>query len=990
MKHVNSARLPSHSKSSVVRHCRKVKVSMNWMRRSVLGLAIVTMALSLPANVFAQAATGNITGRATDSSGGALPGVTVSVTSPNLIGGARNAVTDDQGVYRITQLPGGIYVVKFELPGFSILNVEGVDLNAGSTMTINGKLEVASLQETVTVTSQAPTIDLEAASVSVNWDQQKLEEIPYSRSLQGLVSLIPGLYATGYDVGGSNFGTGSAPGARTFGRAGGNVVSYDGMIWDQTYGDYGTYEEAQVTIAAKGAEAMNPGLTMNLVVKSGGNSYRGSGAAQYQDGAWQGTNIDQDLLDQGYSPGVNKMTKYQDFYGEIGGPIMRDRLWFYFSHRDGYQGSFIPGFITLADMSQAEFYTKLQNPTGKVTYQVTQNNKLEGMFQFGRKWQPYRSGDRFTPLEASQNQDSWSLIGPSFKWLSILTQRATFDASVQRGGYWWPDVPWTSDVRMIDRRSTAERGAFLETDRTPRRWQYGATFSYFAELGGKNHELKSGYLGWRNLNDTTTNGYPNQQQYRYRSLATDPGCNAESFYAGCFTRPEDVIVYDYPTTSGAREVYNSLFINDKITVSRNLTLNVGVRWDGYGSYLQEQGNLGVGLYTCGSGGCSVGSQANIFPSQGTENFPAYNTLVPRVSAVYDVTGEGRVALKGSYGRYVGGSSGANANPGPGANDVNPNAPANCTYRWDGSIPYTPVAADLTSCAGGGGSIRTIDLGLRGPGLDEYTAGVDLGISRVVTASFNYVHKRDFGNNVELDLAEPFESFTDQRFGTDPGPDNIVGTSDDAQIPVWSTPRTWPTFGRVIEHTVQDEGEGRNGRYHAFGMVLNKQNSSGWSGLVSLNVDRRHVGFDRPLDPNDEFYNSIGGGDVEVPEWNYSFRMSGTYSRLPWGLQYGTAFSYQSGDWFDREVQLRNALNTTVNLIVQDNFIQLEPVRIWDNRVTKRFSLPRGQRIEGSLDIFNTLNTNAVTDINIRNGSDFLAPEAIIAPRVLRLSLKYSF
>jgi hypothetical protein len=568
---------------------------MNWKSR-VLGLAIALMALALPANVFAQAATGNITGRATDSSGGALPGVTVSITSPNLIGGARTAVTDEQGVYRFTLLPGGTYVVKFELPGFSTLNVEGVNVNAGATMTINGRLEVASLQETVTVTSQAPTIDLEAANVAVNWDQQKLEDIPYSRSLQGLVALIPGLYATGYDVGGSSFGTGSSPGARTFGRAGGNVVSYDGMIWDQTYGDYGTYEEAQVTVAAKGAEAMNPGLTMNLVVKSGGNQFHGSGAAQYQDGAWQSSNIDQDLLDRGYSPGVNKMTKYQDFYGELGGPIMRDRLWFYFSHRDGYQGSFIPGFITLADMSQAEFYTKLQNPTGKLTYQVSQNNKLEGMFQFGRKWQPYRSGDRFTPLEASQNQDSWSLIGPSFKWLSILSQRATFDASLQRGGYWWPDVPWTSDVRMIDRTTTAERGAFLETDRSPRRWQYGGTFSYFADLGGRNHELKTGYLGWRNISETTTNGYPNQQQYRYRSVAGDPGCSVDAFYVGCFTRPDSVLVYDYPVTTGSGEMYHSLFLNDKITLSRQFTLNVGVRWDRYSSYLPEQGNPGTGPF----------------------------------------------------------------------------------------------------------------------------------------------------------------------------------------------------------------------------------------------------------------------------------------------------------------------------------------------------------------------------------------------------------
>ncbi len=255
---VHSTSNPSHTGLSprVRKKSRKVSRFMSWQRKLALQLAVVAMVSAMAGNAAAQSTLGNITGRATDSSGGALPGVTVSITSTNLIGGARTAVTDEQGLYRFTLLPGGIYTVKFELPGFTTMNIEGVDLNAGATMTINGKLDVASLQETVTVTSQAPTIDLEAANVAVNWDQQKLDDIPYSRSLTGLVALIPGLYATAYDVGGSNFGTGSGPAARTFGRAGGNVVSYDGMIWDQTYGDFGTYEEAQITTAAKGADAI--------------------------------------------------------------------------------------------------------------------------------------------------------------------------------------------------------------------------------------------------------------------------------------------------------------------------------------------------------------------------------------------------------------------------------------------------------------------------------------------------------------------------------------------------------------------------------------------------------------------------------------------------------------------------------------------------------------------------------------------------------------
>jgi Carboxypeptidase regulatory-like domain/TonB dependent receptor len=734
--------------------------------KSLLRLACLVVVLALPATGWAQSATSTITGRATDSSGAAIPGATVSVTSTNLIGGARTSVTDEQGLYRITQLPGGTYTVTFELTGFSTLNIEGVSVSGGSTMTINGKLEVATLQETVTVTSQAPTIDLESSKVAVTWDQQKLDDLPYSRSLTALIALVPGLYSTAYDVGGSNFGTGSGPTARTFGRAGGNVVMYDGMVWDQTYGDYGSFEEAQITTASKGADAMNPGLSMNLVIKSGGNVFRGSGMAQYQNSDMQFKNVDDELIRRGYSPGVNKFTSLRDFYGEIGGPILKDKLWFYVSYRDGRTGQLIPGFVKLSDRNQTEFFTKLENPTAKIAYQVSKNNKFEAMAQGGRKWQPYRTASRFVPLESTQNQDSYSLIGPSFKWLTIAGSRATFDASLQRGGYWWPDVPWTDEVRRQDLTTTATRGAFLESDRRPKRWQYGATVTYFAELFGRNHELKTGYLGWRASTETDNVGYPNQQQYRYRSVAGDPGCTDATNWDGCFARPDSVLVYDYPNTTSAGEYYHSAYLNDRITVSPKLTFNIGVRYDRYSSFLPEQGNPGTGPF----------ATQRIIPF--TDDYPVYATFVPRVSAVYDVTGQGRSALRASYGRYVGGSSGTLGNPGPSADNVNPNAIITRTYsNWDGRIPYVPIAANLTSTAGGGTN-RSIAPGMKGPFVDEYTAGFDVGLNRVMTVQLNYVKKFDGQGNLRDNAAMPFAAYTVATTAVDPGRDNVTGTADD--------------------------------------------------------------------------------------------------------------------------------------------------------------------------------------------------------------------
>jgi hypothetical protein len=944
----------------------------------------MTMVLTLPGSVFAQTATGNITGRAVDASGGALPGVTVSITSPNLIGGARTAVTDDAGVYRFTQLPGGAYIVKFELPGFTTLNVEGVNLSGGSTMTINGKLEVATLEETVTVTSQAPTIDLESSKVAVNWDQQKLDDLPYSRSLQSLISLVPGLYATGYDVGGSSFGTGSGPGARTFGRAGGNVVMYDGMVWDQTYGDYGSFEEAQITTASKGADAMNPGLSMNLVIKTGSNSFRGSGMAQYQNGDMQSTNVNQALLDRGYAPGVNKFTSLRDFYGELGGPIVKDRLWFYGSYRDGRTGQFIPGFIQLSDRQQVEFFTKLENPTAKVTWQVSKNNKIEGMMQGGRKWQPYRTASRFVPLEATQNQDSYSMIGPSFKWLSVLGSRATLDASLQRGGYEWPDVPWSDDVRRQDLTTTATRGQFLKQDRHPHRWQMGANYTHFAEFFGRNHELKTGYMGWRATNQTENIGYPNQQQYRYRSQTNDAGCSEDANWDGCFARPDSVLVYDYPNVTDAGEWYHSGYINDKITLTRQFTLNVGVRYDRYSSYLPEQGNPGTGPF----------ATQNIYAF--TDNFPVYGSFVPRVSAVYDLTGEGRVAVRGSYGRYVGGSSGVLGNPGPAASDVNPNSIITRTYsNWDGTIPYVPIAANLTSTTGGG-SDRSIDPNIKGPYVDEYTAGVDFGLSRTTTVQFNYVRKYDGQGNKRLNLAQPFEAFTATSTGIDPGPDNVTGTADDRTLLVYAVPRT--LAGQTIERIVQMEDVESKNVYDAYGITFNKQYSNNWSFLTSFDTSRRELVDPLPRNPNEQLYGPStvtnvaagnGGYRHRLPEWSYAMRLSGSY-QFPWGILYASSFTAQSGEWFAREVRIRDANGANVDIQVEPHAGRYDWVKLWDNRISKRFRTFGNQTLEGMLDIFNTGNVNTITEQTNRNGSAYLQPTEIIAPRVMRVSVRYKF
>ena len=672
---------------------------MKWMRGYVSWLAVLAALTAFTAPAFAQTQTSTITGRATDESGGALPGVTVSITSPNLIGGARTAVTDEQGVYRFTLLPGGTYVVKFELPGFNTLNIEGVSVAAGATMTINGKLTVASLQETVTVTSQAPTIDLESSKVAVNWDQQKLDEIPYSRSLTGLVALIPGLYATSLDVGGSKFGTGSGPAARTFGRAGGGVVSYDGMIWDQTYGDFGTYEEAQITTAAKGADSMNPGLTMNLIVKSGSNTFKGLGSANYQNGRLPEQQRHAGTARQGLRAGRQQVHVVEGF-------LRRSR------RPDPQRPAVVLRQPPRRRVRQLHprLHPALGSRAGRVLHEAAGSDRQDHLpgdaEQQDRGHVPGRPqvaavshGEPLRParIDAEPGLDGrWSARRSS--GCRSSSPRATFDASLQRGGYWWPDIPWTTDVRKTDLATNngPTRGAFLETDRDPRRWQYGAHL----------HLLRRAVGPQSRAEDRVSRLAQHERDREHRlpepaavPLSQPRGRCRTATKRTTTTAASRVRTRCWSTTTRTRRRRASgttrRYFNDKITVSRKFTLNVGVR-------LRPLFQLPAGAGQPGHR--PVRDARTSSPYQGEDNYPIYSTFVPRVSAVYDLTGEGRVAVRASYGRYVGGSSGASANPGPGATDVNPNAIITRTYSsWNGEHSVHPNrrTATLTSTSGGG-------------------------------------------------------------------------------------------------------------------------------------------------------------------------------------------------------------------------------------------------------------------------------------------------
>jgi TonB dependent receptor len=608
----------------------------------------------------------------------------------------------------------------------------------------------------------------------------------------------------------------------------------------------------------------------------------------------------------------------------------------------------------------------------RFTYQLNQNNKFELSQQFNRKWQPYRNASQFLPKEATQNQIAWTAIGPAVKWTHILSQRMTFDVGFNRSGYWWPDYAHTDDIRETDLTTTYTLGAFLELYRKPIRWGYNGTWSWFTNIKNMNHEIKSGFLGYSSTNEVETFGYPNQQIYRYRSLTGDTDLLA---------RPDSVQVFDYPNFTNSGVNFNSWFVNDMITLTPRLTLNAGIRFDRYGSWLPEQGNPGTGPY----------ATKNIYPEN--HDYPVYNAWSPRLSAIYDLTGTGRVALKASYGRYAASGSSPTAASGPVAGNVNPAATRTSTYRWTGQIPYSPNPADLTSVSGGGTGTRVLDSNLNPEGMDEYTGGVDLGFTRDLTVRFTVVRKLDWGGSKELDLAQPFSAYSDYRTGVDPGRDNITGTADDGIVDVWSVPRTYPTFGQINRFTTNTEPNEGEDKYWAYEATVSKRLSNGFSFLGSYTWDRREVHNNIPQNPNQARYN------WELPETHSGVRLSGTLD-LPWDVMFASTFTAQEGAYYSRVTQVRDALNTLVNVTVEGQAGRYDWVKLMDLRLSKTFRIGN-HSFEGMFDLFNVTNSSVVLRRVTINGPNFMQPLAtggidaasanpIPAPRIFRLSARYRF
>jgi hypothetical protein len=620
------------------------------MRLGVKALAVVTLIILIPTVARAQAV---IAGSVRDTSGAVLPGVTVEASSPALIEKVRTTISDSGGQYRIEDLRPGIYKVSFTLPGFSTFEREGIELTGSFTATINADLRVGNLQETVTVTGESPIVDVQSARRQTVINNEVLKAIPTVRSYNALVVVVPGVVTNTNDVA---TGTATTQFPIHGGRNNEGRMTIDGLNVGNPPGgnqppgfsvDVGNSEEISFTTSGGLGESETAGLVMNVVPKTGGNAIHGS---LFYSGS--GKNLQADNSEGTGVAAPTPLTKIYDVNGAVGGPILRDKLWYFATART--QGSTRVNAnqftnLNAGDASKWLYAPDLNNPgfsdrtwenvSGRLTWQVTPRNKIGGYWDeqwVCRKCEGNTIGIT-TPAvvspEANGPGQTLPLRVPQVTWSSPVTNRLLLDAGFGGTYYGWGNFernpnPTHDLIKVTEQCASgcAANGNRPGIVYRSQDWGDNRTGSYtwrgsVSYVTGR-HSFKVGYQGTLMTDDRTW--YTNSTDLWYR------------FNNGI---PNQLTQTISPWINNARAGWDAIFAQEQWTMGR-LTLQGALRFDVAKSWFPEQ-NIGPDRFL-----------STPYHFEETKGINSYKDITPRFGLAYDVFGNGRTAVKMNLGRYL--------------------------------------------------------------------------------------------------------------------------------------------------------------------------------------------------------------------------------------------------------------------------------------------------------------------------------------------------
>jgi outer membrane receptor for Fe3+-dicitrate len=939
------------------------------MKCSRRASAVALLSFLAVTAAFAQVQTGSILVKAVDEKGGLLPGVTVTITSPNLVAPMSGA-TDSAGAYRFPGLPPGPYAVKFELTGFQTTVRENVAVNVGQTTPLDMTLKVAARAEELTVTAESPVVDTTSANVNVTLDATLLQKTPGGRDIWALSEYkVPGLVTTRPDVGGAAGGLqggmvahGTPNSQNTQMVNGINVGDPAAIGFAGFYYDYDAFEQIQVSTGAHDMSAPSPGVFFNMVTKTGGDRWSGKASYFWQGDATQGRNVDDTLRRQGFADdaGATKFVSDANFY--IGGPLVKDKLRFFGSVRDWRVHVNVAGFPEVEN-------TDMTSGMANVTWQVNKSNRFTAYAARQSYDKPNRGASPLNnPTSNFKEDDFFTLL--QGQWNSVLSQNAFMDAKVSFLKIFFPLFQKGKDQSLLDLSTNfLDRAAQTESIFTRKRLQASVNFQYYVAnaLGGR-HELRLG-LDHAHTPTTTAQRRIDDLNLFYRSAPAPTAVQ--------------VTFFNSPVNSAATVDNTAVFVQDSYS-AKNLTINLGLRFERVEGYLPEQSS----------------PPSRWFPNATRQfseirDIPNWKTVAPRLSVAYDVGGTRKTALRASAGRYyyvIGTGT---------PNTINPNFAASETYAWNdlnGDLRFQDGerGAFLSRA---GGVFTSIDPNIERPYTDELTAGFDHELIPNLKLSVTGMIRRERKNTGNVEIGIPFSAYTPvQR--ADIGRDGLAGTSDDTSITVYDQDRA--TLGQNRSLFTNDDRFDSD--YKGIEITANKRFSRRWQMVVGYTLGKAEVTATSVASPN-ALINAKG---PIAEDRTHIFKLTGQVI-LPWEVYLAPNLLVQTGAPVTRTVNFTLTQgNVTVFAEPRGNF-RLDTRKQIDVRLAKVFRLGGFRELEASLDGYNLTNDAYVWNvrtptgrINVREGgalntsgalinhSQFGLPLQILNPRIFRLGVAFRF
>ena len=994
----------------------------------------VALALLIPTAAHAQA---TITGTVRDTSGAVLPGVTVDAASPVLIEKVRTAVTDGSGRYQLVDLRPGAYTVTFSLTGFNALKRDGITLSGSGVATIDGELRVGALNETITVTGEAPVVDVRSSTRQQVLDAEVINALPTARNYFTLARMIPGTSGGGNDVGGSliqDVGQSvTIHGSRNTDQRvtlnGINIMTLQagGNIGGQTP-DVGSAAEVTVDTTSLGADLPTGGVRINFVPRDGGNQFANSTFFTFSNKNLQGDNFSDALRTAGLTT-PNRIVKNYDINESFGGPVRRDKVWFWFSSRYNTTENEVAVFANRNAFDPTKWlYEPDPNQPGvnkgyqlnsslRVTWQASPRNKIAATYK-ADKWCncPNNISATVSP-EAGRDRRFPRLRQEHAEWTSPVTSRVLLEAvgmhlyerwgnmhlRVNGGSLKDPahEAVLPQMISVLEQSSGLTYRSLANANNTlVPNYAYRAAMSYITGT----HAIKVGF--------NRTHGFLREHQYALNPVSY-------RFNNGV---PNQITQRAMPFVSQTN-LDNDLgvFVQDRWTMDR-LTVNGALRFDYFATSFPEQ-TLGPAPMTP--------TRNLTFPAQ--DNI-SWKDLTYRSGIVYDVRGDGKTAVKISFNKYLLGQT-LNAL----GRDPNPvlSLVTTTTRSWtDANRNYVPDCDLLNSAAqdsraSGGDFCGAWDNRNFGTTVPGETYDKDL-----LTGWGNRQSNWEFSSSIQQEILP--------RVAVDVGyfrriwknfrvTDNLAVGPDDFtefSVTVPSDPRLPGGGGYTLTglYNIRPEKFGQTQNYNTLSGKYGKQIEH-WNGVdVNFNARLQNgvtinggISTGKTTEDNCDIVAAMpealnltaaGGAPAmwrpaqfchrETP-FQTQAKVYGIYLVPKIGVQIAGTFRNTPGNDINAGFVATNAFlaanstlgrplaggvaNMTIGLL-EPNTRYLDRRNELDLRIGKVLRMGRS-RTSINFDLFNALNSDALISVN-QNFATWLRPTEILNARVAKISLQYEF